>query len=156
MMPFKPGQSGNPAGKKPGTRHRGTQMAEDLLRDTAGDIWEAVVNRAMEGDPAMIKLVLERVMPPWRGQRLNLAKYLAAAANDWGKVQVLIANEMLSGVISPQRALARSEAAAGSDSVNDEELRARLAELKKATASSSADRIRRIILAAKEEKEWSD
>src|SRR4051794_36003603 len=105
MMPFKPGQRGKPAGKKPGTRHRGTQMAEDLLRDSASDIWEAVVNRAVDGDPAMIKLVLERVMPPRRGQQLYLAKYLAAAANDWVEVKVLIANEMLSGVISPQRAL---------------------------------------------------
>jgi hypothetical protein len=26
--PFKPGQSGNPAGKRPGTRHRATMLAE--------------------------------------------------------------------------------------------------------------------------------
>jgi hypothetical protein len=47
---FVPGVSGNPAGKKPGTRHRATRLAENLM---AGDIEagvNAVVNAAKQGD----------------------------------------------------------------------------------------------------------
>jgi hypothetical protein len=30
---FRPGESGNPAGKRPGTRHRVTMLAEKLMQD---------------------------------------------------------------------------------------------------------------------------
>ena len=42
--PFRPGQSGNPAGKRPGTRHRVTLLAEQLLDGEA----EAIVRKAVE------------------------------------------------------------------------------------------------------------
>jgi Family of unknown function (DUF5681) len=36
-MAFSKGQSGNPAGKPPGARHKATMLAEKLMGDDAGD-----------------------------------------------------------------------------------------------------------------------
>src|SRR5829696_10061465 len=81
-LPFKKGQSGNPAGKKPGTRHRTTQMAEALLHEHAPDILRGVVERALAGDPLSIKLCLEQILPRRGGQRIELRGFLADADQD--------------------------------------------------------------------------
>jgi hypothetical protein len=66
-MPFKPDQSGNPAGKKPGTRHWATLLAQALIYGHAAEIWRDVIDRAGAVDPAMVKLCLERIAPRRRG-----------------------------------------------------------------------------------------
>jgi len=129
-LPFKKGQSGNPAGKKPGTRHRTTQMAEALLHEHAPDILRGVVDRALAGDPLSIKLCLEQILPRRGGRPIQLRGFLAEANADLVKTQLLISNQMLSGELSPEEALAFSEVVARMDSVDDEQVRHRLAELK--------------------------
>jgi hypothetical protein len=66
--PFVKGSSGNPVGKKPGTRNHATVIVEALM---AGDI-EAVVNKVVRkakgGDMSAARLVLDRVAPPRRGR----------------------------------------------------------------------------------------
>jgi hypothetical protein len=128
-MPFKPGQSGNPAGKKAGTRHRATQLAQALIFGHAAEIWRGVIDRAVAGDPAMVKLCLERIVPRRRGQPVNLDRFLTRANWDLCEAQLLIANEMLDGSIAPDEALALSEIVGGIDGVSDDELHRRLAEL---------------------------
>ena len=46
---FKPGQSGNPAGKPKGRRCRVTELAEKLMADNAQGIVQAVVDAAKAG-----------------------------------------------------------------------------------------------------------
>jgi len=61
---WKPGQSGNPAGRKPGTG----EVAK-LRASLAGDvpqILEALVTAAKAGDVQAARLVLERVLPPMK------------------------------------------------------------------------------------------
>ena len=43
---FKPGQSGNPAGRKQGRRARSTILAEQMMRDDAGAVVRAVIDAA--------------------------------------------------------------------------------------------------------------
>ena len=128
-MPFKQGQSGNPAGKKPGTRNRGSEIAEELLRASAPHIWRGVVERAVADDPAMIKLCLERILPPRRGRCVDLARFLSDTDWDYSEAQLAVANEMLSGQISPDEALALSEILGGVDGARDDVLQKRLADL---------------------------
>ena len=57
------GQSGNPAGRKVGQRHRSTVMLEKLMADDAKTIVSAVLVAAAAGDMAAARMVLERVLP---------------------------------------------------------------------------------------------
>jgi hypothetical protein len=50
---WKKGQSGNPAGKQPGTRNKATMLVLSLMEDGAREITQAVVDAA--------RLVLERL-----------------------------------------------------------------------------------------------
>ncbi len=70
---FAPGQSGNPAGKPKGTRHRITLLAERLMENDAQEVVRAVLAAARGGDMVAAKLVLERVLPVRRGRLIKLS-----------------------------------------------------------------------------------
>jgi hypothetical protein len=58
---FKPGQSGNPAGRQPGTQTQGTKLRESLepLIPTA---IAALAQKIEEGDAVAIRVLLDRTM----------------------------------------------------------------------------------------------
>lgn len=60
---WKPGQSGNPAGRPKGARHKTTLAIEALLQGQANEVAQKAVEMALEGDAAMIRVVLDRVAP---------------------------------------------------------------------------------------------
>lgn len=66
MAKFKPGQSGNPAGKPPGTRHRATKAAELLLDGEAEDLTRKAIELAKAGDTVALRLCLDRIIPARR------------------------------------------------------------------------------------------
>lgn len=65
--PFKPGQSGNPAGKKPGTRNRKTILRAELEKDGSA-LAAAIKSKALEGDASCLALWLSRLEPPLRAR----------------------------------------------------------------------------------------
>lgn len=69
---WKPGQSGNPKGKPPGTRNRATMAVLALMETGAEDITKAVIEAARNGDLAAARLVLERLAPPMRERPISL------------------------------------------------------------------------------------
>ena len=52
-MTFKPGQSGNPAGRPRGARNKRTLIAEQALDEHAGEVTQAVIDRAKKAVVAM-------------------------------------------------------------------------------------------------------
>lgn len=70
---WKPGQSGNPAGKPSGARNRATQMVMALMEGAAEEITTTIIDAAKKGDLAAAKLVLERLAPPVRERAIALA-----------------------------------------------------------------------------------
>lgn len=62
MGKFKPGQSGNPRGKKIGTTSKKTQLAK-LLEPHAQDLIQKAVELALEGDSQALRLCIERIIP---------------------------------------------------------------------------------------------
>lgn len=60
---FKPGTSGNPAGRKRGSLNKCTLAAMALLRGEAVGITRVVVNAALAGDLTAIKICMERLIP---------------------------------------------------------------------------------------------
>ena len=70
---YKPGESGNPAGRPPGTRNRATESAELLLEGEAEALTRKAVELALGGDPMALRLCLDRLIPPRRGRKVQLA-----------------------------------------------------------------------------------
>lgn len=69
--PFKKGQSGNPAGKRPGTRHKATQAVQALLDGEAEALTRKAVDLALAGDTTALRLCLERLCPPAREKAIS-------------------------------------------------------------------------------------
>lgn len=59
---WKPGQSGNPAGRKPGTKIKRTLLREELERDGPA-LANAIKSKALEGDMTAAGLWLARLEP---------------------------------------------------------------------------------------------
>ena len=60
-MPFKKGESGNPAGRKPGSVNQAKLRA--LIAKDIPDIVAALTRKAKDGDIQASKLLLDRVFP---------------------------------------------------------------------------------------------
>ena len=60
---FAKGVSGNPAGRPPGSRNKATVLALQLLEGEAEALARKVIERALEGDTAALRLCLERLIP---------------------------------------------------------------------------------------------
>lgn len=59
-----PGQSGNPAGRKPGTGS--VQQLRRGIEESLPGIVQSLTNRALAGDVGAARLLLERAIPPLR------------------------------------------------------------------------------------------
>jgi hypothetical protein len=59
---WKPGQSGNPNGRKPGTG--AIQKLREKIGEFVPEILSTLLAKALEGDVGAAKLLLERVVPP--------------------------------------------------------------------------------------------
>jgi Family of unknown function (DUF5681) len=60
--PFKPGQSGNPAGKPKGARNRSTIAAETLLEGEAKALTRKAIELGLAGDTTALRLCLEGIV----------------------------------------------------------------------------------------------
>ena len=70
-MTYKKGQSGNPAGKKPGTRNKTTVALETLLDGEADNLTRKAISMALEGDATMMRLCIERVISARKDRPIN-------------------------------------------------------------------------------------
>ncbi len=59
--PFKPGQSGNPAGKPPGAKNRATIMAQSLFDGEAETLTRKIIELAKAGDMQALKVCVDRL-----------------------------------------------------------------------------------------------
>ena len=99
--PFKPGQSGNPAGKPKGTRNKATLMAQALLDGEAEALSRKCVELALGGDTTALRLCLERVCPPRRERPVALDMPVLAKAEDGPKAIGAIIAAVAGSEITP-------------------------------------------------------
>lgn len=59
---FQKGKSGNPAGKKPGTKDKRTELRA-LLQPHAAELLQKAVDMALQGDLAALRMCLDRLVP---------------------------------------------------------------------------------------------
>ncbi|MEI8394067.1 MAG: DUF5681 domain-containing protein [Rhodospirillaceae bacterium] len=101
---FKPGQSGNPAGKAPGTKHHATRMAENLMEGAAESVVQAVLAAAQDGDMVAARLVLERIAPVRKGRPVSLPLPAVNTAGDVLAALGATVKAMADGDITPDEA----------------------------------------------------
>lgn len=80
--PFKPGYSGNPNGRPQGARNKATVLAEQLLDGEVEALLRKVIEKALAGDTAALRLCLDRVLPARRERLVTLVLPKIETAKD--------------------------------------------------------------------------
>jgi len=99
-MAFKKGQSGNPRGKKPGTRHKATIAALELLEGDLRAITRVCIDKAKGGDLLACKLVLDKLIPNCRERSITLTLPKVEAAAEIPKALGAIIDAVTKGEIT--------------------------------------------------------
>ena len=100
--PFPKGGSGNPAGRRLGSRNKTTMAAQILLAGEAEALTRKAVELALAGDQTALRLCVERILPRDRAVEFTLPPINSAAdiAQAMGAVTAAVAG----GVITPGEA----------------------------------------------------
>jgi hypothetical protein len=98
---FKPGQSGNPAGKPKGCRHKATRAVMELLDGQAEKITQKAVSMALAGDTTALRLVLERIVPPRKDAPITLELPKLESAEDATRAVADILEAVGRGELTP-------------------------------------------------------
>jgi hypothetical protein len=102
--PFRKAQSGNPAGKRRGTRHRSTLAFEKLMQEDSDAVVLAVIAAAKDGDMAAARIILDRITPVRKGRPVYLTLPAAKSAGGVADAVTMLIASMAAGVITPDEA----------------------------------------------------
>lgn len=102
---FRPGQSGNPQGKRPGSRNRASVVLDKMLADDDGAaVVQAVLTAAKDGDMQAARLVLDRIVPVRKGRSIRLDLPIIESAADVLAALSSTVAAMAEGDITPDEA----------------------------------------------------
>lgn len=99
--PWKPGQSGNPKGKTPGSGQ--LQKIRAALSDDVAEILTTLSTAAKSGDVQAARLILERVLPPIRAVEQAQALAIPAHGSLTDKAHAVL-GAAASGELAPGQA----------------------------------------------------
>lgn len=104
-MPFEPGKSGNPNGRKSGSRNKVTLAMEELLEGEAEVLTRKAIELAQEGDATALRICFDRLYPPRKGGpvRLELPDVIDSAEDVSAAVGAVV-KSVAEGEISPEEA----------------------------------------------------
>jgi hypothetical protein len=71
-MRFQLGQSGNPAGRPPGSLNKKTLAVEEAMIERGQEVVDSMIDRAKSGDSAAMRAALERMLPTGRNRRVAI------------------------------------------------------------------------------------
>ncbi len=101
---FKPGQSGNPAGRPRGARNKATLATLALLDEAAPRLVREAIDRALDGDSLLLRCCVTRMVPVPRGRPVELDLAEGSAAGDVVASLAATVRAMAEGAISPLEA----------------------------------------------------
>ena len=99
--PFRPGESGNPAGKPRGTRNRATRLLDRMAETDAADVLQTVIDRAKGGDMAAAGLLMSRIWPPRKGRPVEFEIPPLTTASDLVAALSSLIQAVASGFLTP-------------------------------------------------------
>jgi hypothetical protein len=101
---FRPGQSGNRAGKPKGTRNRATMLAEQLLDGEAETMVRTAIEWAKNGNMTALRLCLDRILPARHDRPVRFAMPMLNSAEDAAKAVGAITTAVARGELTPAEA----------------------------------------------------
>jgi Family of unknown function (DUF5681) len=140
MPQFRKGQSGNPAGRPPGSRNRATSMVQNLLEGAAENIAKRATQLAEDGNVAAIRICMNRLAP--LGQHNPVAFELPSihSTQDCLRATSAILTGIASGDIAPSAAMQIARVInVHLRAISTNDLEARMTKLEKDRANSAAD-----------------
>lgn len=102
--PFAKGQSGNPAGRPPGSRNKSTLLAEALLEGEAGGLTRKAVELGLDGNPYLLRGWLDRLIPPRRERSVQFELPPIRSPADLGPAMGAVMAALAEGLITPGEA----------------------------------------------------
>jgi hypothetical protein len=88
-----------------GTRHRATQMIEQLFEGEAEEIGRKAVEKAKEGDSVALRLVLERLAPVRRGRPIQFEMPPIDGVGDLVKAMAAVLAGVANGTLTAEEGL---------------------------------------------------
>ena len=133
-------QSGNPTGRPRGSTNRATRAAELLLDGEAAALTRKAVELALAGDPAALRLCLDRTVAPRRERSVELAlPPIRSAADILGAIKV-VSGAVGRGAITPGEGVAISQMIESFlRAIDASDFENRLRQLEEAQAASRPD-----------------
>src|SRR6266403_1483523 len=80
--PFEKGRSGNPAGRRPGSRNKATLVAELVFDGEAEALSRKAVELALGGSEGALRICLDRIIAPRRERPILVAVPPIRSASD--------------------------------------------------------------------------
>src|ERR1043166_7260090 len=96
-MRFQPGHSGNPAGRPPGSLNKKTIAAQALLEERAEEIVTNLMDRSKTGEPAAMRLVIDRLLPTGRNRPVAIELPVIKTPEDAELALTVVTDELAAG-----------------------------------------------------------
>jgi hypothetical protein len=103
-MPFTRGQSGNPGGRRHGSRNTVSLWLDRIASDQAADLLKILLRRARHGDPKAIAFVLNRIWPPRKGRAVRFPMPKMETVGDLPGALAAVSEAVSNGTLSPDEA----------------------------------------------------
>jgi Family of unknown function (DUF5681) len=102
--PFLKGRSGNPTGRRYGSRNKKTLAAAVLLDGEAEALTRKAVELALEADPTALRLCIERILPPCRERPVKFTLPPVKSSEDISIAMNAVTAALARGIITPGEA----------------------------------------------------
>lgn len=101
---FEPGQSGNPAGRKVGSRNKATMAAQALIDGKAEEVVNKALELALAGDGPVLRAILDRLCPPRKDGPIKVTLPAMQSAADLSAAMSAILAACAAGELTPSEA----------------------------------------------------
>jgi Family of unknown function (DUF5681) len=106
LMRFQTGQSGNPAGRPPGSLNKKTLALEAVLQEEAAEAAKSLIERAKNGDLAAMRMCLDRFAPTGRNRPVAIELPVIKTPEDAELALTVVTDELAAGNLTISEATA--------------------------------------------------
>lgn len=99
-MRFQTGQSGNPAGRPPGSLNKKTLAVDAELQEQAAEAAKSLIERAKNGDLAAMRMCLDRFAPTGRNRPVPIELPVIKTPDDVELALTVVTDELAAGELS--------------------------------------------------------